>query len=112
MAAEALNPAIRLPRVYRRGEIIDVRTFVAHPMETGLRKDPATGDFAPEDIITSLRATLDGREVFRAALRPGTSANPFIAFPLRVEGPGELVCTWDNGRGRSWTATATLDPAG
>lgn len=105
------DPSIRLPRSYRRGAIIEVRTFIPHPMETGRRKSPASGQVVPEDIIRSFRASFNGVEIFRAELSTGISANPFIAFPMRADGPGELVCVWDDGRSQTWTARATVAPA-
>ncbi len=105
------DPSIRLPRSYRRGDIIEVRTFIPHPMETGRRKSPASGKVVPEDIVRSFRARFDGVEIFHAELSTGISANPFIAFPMRADGPGELVCVWDNGRGQSWTAQVAVAPS-
>ena len=41
-----MEPTIRV-RVARDGEWAEVKSLVLHPMETGLRKDPATGATVP-----------------------------------------------------------------
>jgi sulfur-oxidizing protein SoxZ len=50
-------------------------------------------------IINTFTATFAGVEVFRAELNPAIAANPYLAFFMRVPGPGEFEFTWtdDNG---------------
>ena len=70
---------INLPARAKRGEIIEIKTLIAHPMETGYRVGP-TGAAIPRDIINRFLCTYNGEEVFRAELFPAIAANPFIAF--------------------------------
>jgi sulfur-oxidizing protein SoxZ len=37
--------------------------------------------------------------VFMAEFGPGISSNPFVAFHMRVPGPGEFVFTWEDDAG-------------
>jgi sulfur-oxidizing protein SoxZ len=37
MSALPSQPRIRIPRSARAGEVIEIRTLIEHPMETGLR---------------------------------------------------------------------------
>ena len=92
------KPRIRFPESVRVGEIIEIKTLTTHVMETGQRRE-LDGRTAPRDIINTFTAAFAGKEFFRATLHPGTSANPYIAFFLKVPGPGELEFTWieDNG---------------
>ena len=90
MAGRAI---VTLPPRIARGEVIEVRTLVAHPMETGHRVD-AMGRTLPRDIVTRLEARLDDQLVFAADLHPAIAANPFVAFPLRAERSGTLTVTW------------------
>jgi sulfur-oxidizing protein SoxZ len=51
------------------------------------------------DIIHTFTATFDGAPVFSAELGPGIAANPYIAFDLKVPGPGTLELTWRDDAG-------------
>lgn len=102
------RPRIRLPETIRIGDIIEVKTLITHVMETGNRRDK-DGVPIPRNIINLLVATFDGREVFRAELNSGISANPYIAFHLRVTGPGDLELTWMDDQGLSITERAPVN---
>jgi len=92
------KPRIRLPEQAKIGEVIEVKTLISHVMETGQRKE-ADGKPIPRQIINSFSAKFGGTEVFKADLHPGISANPYIAFYLRVPGPGEFEFTWIDDTG-------------
>ena len=70
---------INVPAQAKRGEIIEIKTLIPHPMETGFRLDNI-GEPIPRDIITLFVCTYNGEEIFRAELFPAIAANPFIAF--------------------------------
>jgi len=92
------RPRVRLPERAKVGDVIEVRTVITHVMETGQRRDGG-GQPIPRDIINSFTATFAGTEVFKAELFPGISANPYLAFYMRVPGPGEFEFTWTDDRG-------------
>jgi sulfur-oxidizing protein SoxZ len=92
------RPRVRLPERAKVGDLIEVRTVITHVMETGQRRDSG-GQPIPRDIINSFTATFAGAEVFKAELYPGISANPYLAFFMRVPGPGEFEFTWTDDRG-------------
>ena len=50
---------VNLPKGIRRGDLVEVKTAIAHPMETGYRQD-AEGRMLPRDIVRRLEARLDG----------------------------------------------------
>lgn len=87
------RPRVKLPETIKAGDVIEVRTLINHVMETGNRKDK-DGFVVPRNIIHSFVATFAGEEVFRAELRSGISANPFLAFHVRVPASGDLELTW------------------
>ncbi len=91
-------PRIKVPQSMSAGEIVEIKTLATHIMETGNRKD-AAGNRIPRDIIHTFTATFAGAPVFSAALGPGISANPYIAFFLKVPGPGTLELTWLDDEG-------------
>jgi len=84
---------IQLPQVIRRGELVEVRVVIQHPMETGFRID-AWGKRVPRNAIHSLTCRYNGVEVFRATLGTGIAANPYLRFFTRAIDSGELEFWW------------------
>jgi|SRR6516165_2899478 len=93
---------INLPQRAKRGEIIEIKTLIAHPMETGYRLGN-TGTAIPRDIINRFVCTYNGEEVFRAELFPAIAANPFIAFFTTATESGELAFSWTDDHGQTQT---------
>lgn len=98
---------ITVPSAIRPGEVIEIRTLIAHPMETGHRSD-GQGGVVQRRIIRRFTCRLDGRPVFSADLHPAVAANPLIAFPLRAQASGTLECRWEGDDGFAHTQTAAL----
>lgn len=98
---------ILLPREAKRGEIVEVRVIIQHPMETGFRRD-ADGRRPPRNAIHSLACRYAGAEVFRATLSTGIAANPFLRFFVRAERTGELELWWLDDDEIEGTARAAL----
>jgi sulfur-oxidizing protein SoxZ len=96
---------VNVPAKVRKGEIVEIKALIAHPMETGYRTG-ADGRLVPRDIINRFLCTLDGQEVFSADLYPAVSANPFIAFTIRAERSGTLTFRWLDDRGGGQVETA------
>jgi sulfur-oxidizing protein SoxZ len=90
---------INAPARAKRGEVIEIKTLIAHPMETGYRPD-ASGRLIPRDIINRLVCTLNGVEVFRADLHPAISANPYVTFHAVAAESGVLAVAWTDDAGR------------
>ena len=93
-----MKPRIKLPDAIKSGEIIEIRALVQHVMETGNRKD-ANGAVIPRNIVHTFKVTFHGKPFFSADLGSGISANPYIAFFLKVQEPGELEFTWIDDSG-------------
>jgi sulfur-oxidizing protein SoxZ len=100
---------LTVPARASRGEVIEVRAIVQHPMESGFRVD-AMGRTLPRDIVRRVEARLNGALVFAADLHPANAANPYLAFFVRVEEAGELQVSWrgDNGFAHSESARIAL----
>jgi len=91
---------INLPPRARRGEVIEIKILIAHPMETGYRLGP-TGAVIPRDIINRFVCTYGGEEVFRAELYPAIAANPFLAFSTLATESGEITFSWTDDHGET-----------
>ena len=84
---------VQIPPQAKRGEVIEVRIAIQHPMETGFRFD-LLGRAIPKNVINNLSVRYNGAEVFRAELGSGIAANPYLQFCTVVESSGEFVFEW------------------
>jgi sulfur-oxidizing protein SoxZ len=109
-AASAPRVLLNVPPKAKRGDIVEIKTLIAHPMESGYRVG-TNGQKIPRDIITLFTCRYNGAEVFRAELSPAIAANPFIAFCTVATESGTLEFRWtgDNGFAASRTAAITVE---
>lgn len=100
---------ITLPRTARAGEVVEIRTLMQHPMESGHRAD-ANGRLLPRDIVTRFTCRYDGEPVFEARLDTPMATDPYLAFFTVAQATGTLEFTWegDNGFRQSETRTITV----
>lgn len=98
---------INVPKTAKRGDIVEIKTLISHPMETGYRTGP-NGTLIPRDIITLFTCAYNDAEVFRAELSPAIAANPFIAFSTAATESGTLTFRWTGDNGFSATETVTI----
>jgi sulfur-oxidizing protein SoxZ len=99
----AEKPRLKVPKEAKKGEIIEIKTLLSHPMETGLRKD-AAGNVIPRKIINKFACEFNGKPVFSADIEPAVAANPYIQFNAKVEESGTFKFTWTDDDG---TVTTT-----
>lgn len=102
------KPRIKVPESAKVGDVIEIKTLVSHVMETGQRKD-RDGKTIPRLIIHTFTVAFAGKEVMKASLHPGTSANPYFHFYMKVPGPGDLVFTWIDDANVKITETVKLN---
>jgi sulfur-oxidizing protein SoxZ len=98
---------INVPAKAKRGDIVEIKTLIAHPMESGFRVG-TNGSRIPRDIITLFTCAYNGTEIFRAELSPAIAANPFIAFFTVARESGTLEFRWTGDNGFSVTETARI----
>jgi sulfur-oxidizing protein SoxZ len=60
---------INVPQPAKRGEIIEIRTLIAHPMETVFRSG-SDGRKLPRDIIRRFACHYNGEPIFSAEFFP------------------------------------------
>lgn len=102
-----MSALINVPARARRGEVIEIKALVSHPMETGYRRTQL-GAPIPRDIIRKFTCTYNGTEVFRADLHPAIAANPFFAFTTVATESGTLTFQWTGDNGFSVTESARI----
>ena len=98
---------ITMPTSARRGEVIEIRTLINHPMETGFRRD-AGGQPMPRDLIRRFVCRYDGELVFSAELHAAVAANPYLAFHTVASGSGVLSFTWEGDNGFTHTESRSI----
>jgi sulfur-oxidizing protein SoxZ len=98
---------VNVPARARRGDLVEIKTLVSHPMETGYRRSQE-GTPIPRDIIRRFVCTYNGAEIFRADLHPAIAANPFIVFSAVATESGTLTFQWTGDNGFSLTETAAI----
>lgn len=109
--AEDIKPRVRLPQGIKKGDVVEIKTLVTHPMESGQRKD-AQGKTIPRKIINAMTARYNGKEFFSAKLEPAIAVNPYLAFSLRVEEAGTLELAWTDDDGSVYKSEHKVSLAG
>jgi sulfur-oxidizing protein SoxZ len=103
----ALRPRVRVPKQVKKGDIVTIKTLIAHKMETGQRKDKK-GKPIPRKIINKFEAKLGGQTVFVADMHPAIAANPYIAFTVRPEKGGTMEFAWTDDDGTVYRTKADM----
>jgi sulfur-oxidizing protein SoxZ len=94
-------------RAQLKGDYVEVKVLMSHPMETGRRKAD-DGNIVPAHFVQLLTATLNGKPVLEAQWGTGISKNPYLTFRLKGANVGDKVAvTWHDNLG----ATATQEIA-
>ena len=106
----AEKPRLKVPKEAKKGEIIELKTLIAHVMETGLRKD-ASGAIIPRKIINKFTCEFNGKPVFSADIEPAVAANPYIQFNAKVDESGTFKFTWVDDDGTVTTAEEKITVA-
>ena len=89
---------ISVPQNARRGDQIEIRIAIQHPMETGYRVED-NGTAITKNVINKLLCRYNGTEVFRAEMGSGISANPYLSFFIVAAASGELRFDWVDDTG-------------
>jgi len=98
MTLDLGSARILVPAGIRRGDVIDVRALVEHPMATGLFRD-ARGNPIPAYFINDVSVTYGDREVAHFVWSSGISRDPFVEFSLRADREAPLTFTWKDNKG-------------
>jgi sulfur-oxidizing protein SoxZ len=109
--ATDIKPRVRMPQAIKKGDVIEIKTLVSHPMESGQRKD-AEGKPIPRKIINAMAARFNGKEFFSAKLEPAIAVNPYLAFSLRVADSGTLELSWTDDDGSVYKSEHKISISG
>ena len=96
-------------RATMAGDTADIKVLMNHPMETGQRKDPKTGQLIPAHYISEVTATLNGKNVLEAEWSGAISKNPYLGFKVKGAKAGDKVTvSWKDNKGETNSADATV----
>ncbi|GLS28088.1 thiosulfate oxidation carrier complex protein SoxZ [Marinibactrum halimedae] len=94
-----LNARISVPTSAIPGEVIEIKTLISHPMETGFRRG-LDGEKMPRNILKHFQCTYLDNVVFEAEFFPAIAANPYLTFFIKATQSGELIFTWTDQNGK------------
>jgi len=92
------NVLINAPKTAARGDIVEFKALIMHPMETGFRAG-TNGRIIPRNIIEHFTATWNGAEIFRMDFSPAIAANPFVSFSAVATESGTIAFRWTGDEG-------------
>jgi sulfur-oxidizing protein SoxZ len=107
MSMAQARTLITVPAQAKKGEFVQVRALIQHPMENGFRHDE-NGRRIARDMIQSFRCSFNGKEVFRADLQGGIAANPLMQVTLLAQESGTLEFLWEGDNNFRAQAKAQL----
>jgi len=89
-------------RAKMKGDVVEVKALMTHPMETGMRKDKKTGKKIPAHFINEVVAEHKGNKVIVAHWSAAISKNPYIAFKFTGGAKGDaIMISWKDNKGES-----------
>jgi len=94
---------IRMPAEAKKGEVIEIKILISHPMETGYRRDAMASPSPPHRQPVRLPVQRGGR--FQAELFPAIAANPFLSFFTVATDSGEVLLQWTDDQGHTESET-------
>lgn len=106
------KPRVKVPKAVKKGEPFEVKALVSHKMESGQRKDEATGEKIPRQIINTFVCKLDGAEILRVKLHPAVAANPYLSFFATADKSGEMEFIWIDDDGAEVSAREKIEVKG
>ena len=101
---------VGVPKHASKGEVIEIRAVITHPMESGQRVNEM-GQRVPRKIINRFVCSYNGTEVFSADWFPGVTANPYLAFHTVATESGTLTFAWVDDDGTVYTDSAKIEVA-
>jgi len=95
-------------RAQLKGDVAEVRILMAHPMETGQRKD-AAGNTVPPHFIQAMTVEVGGKKVIDGHVGTSVSRNPVFGFKVKGAKVGDkVIVSWVDNKGDKRTDEAAV----
>ena len=96
-------------RAQLKGDVTDIKILMAHPMETGQRKDAKTNQTIPAHFIQEFSVEVGGKKVVESELGTAVSTNPVFGFKVKGAKAGDkVVVKWLDNKGDTRTDEAAV----
>ena len=92
----------------QKGNTVIAKILISHPMETGLRKSPVTGDLIPAHYIQELILEKEGSPLMDCLWGRSVSENPYLSFKLKGKKGESLKVTWYDSKGQSGSVVTII----
>ncbi len=104
-----VNAVLRvMPNNPKKGEVATFMFLIEHPMQPGTIKDPKTGKIIPADYITTIKVSLNDKEISTIHNGPGVSSNPIFTIKFKAIESGKLSITYTDNHGNSWSKSTDI----
>ncbi len=101
---------IRAPRRYGKGEIIQIKARIIHPMETGFRKDKTTQQVIPAHYINEVKVFYGDELLTAFDWTYAVSRDPLLTFYLRADRTAPLKIVWRDNKGKGGEKIIPIAP--
>lgn len=95
-------------RTKAKGDLVEVKALIKHPMETGLRKDSKTGEKIPAHYIQEVVVEANGKVVMAADWNGSVSKNPYLSFSYKGASGDKVKLSWTDNKGESDSAEVAV----
>lgn len=90
--------------------VIEILALISHPMETGMRKDKATGKTIAAHFVTEMTLEHNTKIVAEVSTGMAVSENPLMGFRLPHAKAGDKIrFSWKDNMGESGQAEAVVE---
>lgn len=96
-------------RVKRREAVSLIRLLIAHPMDTGRKRNEASGKLIPARFIQEVKIEHNGKLVASCRLSTAVSRDPYLSLRLLGGAAGDKVkVSWTDNLGQSDSAETVI----
>lgn len=91
-----------------KGDLVEVKSLIKHPMETGLRKDKKTKEKIPAHYIQEVIVTANDKPMLSADWGTSISKNPYLSFSYKGKAGDKVKLTWTDNKGGTDSAETVV----
>jgi sulfur-oxidizing protein SoxZ len=96
-------------RLKKKGEVVEVKVLIEHPMHTGRQRNKSSGKLIPAHYINQVTAKINNKEASTIRCGGGVSKNPYFGFRLNgAKTNDKVTVSWTDNLGKSGAAEATV----
>ena len=85
-----------------KGGAVEVKAIIAHPMESGRRRNKETGELIPAHFIQEVICQHNGNTVMSMQWGGSVSTNPYLSFRFKGGKKGDAIAIkWSDIKGNT-----------